>query len=230
MRIHPFFSYYGGKFKIAPKYPKPSGKKIIEPFAGAAGYSTRYHGRDILLNEINPIIYGIWDYLIHVKESEFLRLPIVQDIEEAGNICEEAKNLIGFWLNTASPSPRTKMSTWGKSKVCPGSHWGLEVRNRIAHQLKYIRHWKIRLGSYEDIPNEKATWFVDPPYQGEPGRLYTFHKIDYASLAEWCKERKGSVIVCEDISADWLPFRPFLNTKNQKKVKSKTEAIYYQRD
>jgi len=33
------FSYFGSKARIGNKYPKPIYDTIIEPFAGAAGYS-----------------------------------------------------------------------------------------------------------------------------------------------------------------------------------------------
>ena len=41
-RLRPFFCYYGGKWRAAPKYPPPEHDTIVEPFAGAAGYATRY--------------------------------------------------------------------------------------------------------------------------------------------------------------------------------------------
>jgi hypothetical protein len=31
--------------------------------------------------------------------------------------------------------------------------------------------------------------------------------IDYKNLAEWCKNRNGQIIVCENSKADWLPFQ-----------------------
>jgi len=41
MKLRPFWRYYGGKFRAAPRYPTPTHKTIVEPFAGAAGYSLR---------------------------------------------------------------------------------------------------------------------------------------------------------------------------------------------
>jgi 16S rRNA G966 N2-methylase RsmD len=81
------------------------------------------------------------------------------------------------------------------------------AKKRIANDLYKIRHWKIKQGDYRDIPNESATWFIDPPYQNG-GHKYTQGNgaIDFHRLAEWCKERQGQVIVCENTKADWLPF------------------------
>ena len=36
---NPLFCYFGSKYRAAPHYPKPLYPHIIEPFAGAAGYS-----------------------------------------------------------------------------------------------------------------------------------------------------------------------------------------------
>ena len=49
--IRPFWKFYGGKWRAAPRYPRPLYSTIVEPFAGAAGYSTRYYQRDIILVE-----------------------------------------------------------------------------------------------------------------------------------------------------------------------------------
>ena len=80
-------------------------------------------------------------------------------------------------------------------------------------KLPKIKHWNIICCDYFQIQNEKATWFIDPPYQKEGG-AYIHNKINYEYLAKWCKNRKGQVIVCENIEADWLPFKP-LNKKFQ---------------
>lgn len=45
-KLKPFFTYFGGKYRIAPRYPKPQYNTIIEPFAGSAGYSLRYPERE----------------------------------------------------------------------------------------------------------------------------------------------------------------------------------------
>jgi hypothetical protein len=88
--------------------------------------------------------------------------------------------------------------------------WGPEIRARIASQLEYIRHWIAIEGQYSDCPDLDATWFVDPPYR-RAGKYYVrpSGSIDFAHLAQWCKSRKGQVIVCENEGADWLPFVPF---------------------
>lgn len=75
VRLKPFFSFYGGKWRAAPRYPAPEHSTIIEPFAGSAGYSVRHHEQNVILYEIDPVIAGVWDYLIHAKESEIMSLP-----------------------------------------------------------------------------------------------------------------------------------------------------------
>ncbi len=208
-----FFTYYGGKYRIAPRYPKPKHDTIIEPFAGSAGYSIRYPHKKIKLLDINPRIIGTWQYLIKVKEREILALPeVFEDVREL-NICQEAKWLAGFWCNKGSAEPRNKPSTWMKSGVHPNSQWGAAIKHRIASQLKDIRHWEASLGSFQDIKNEKATWFIDPPYSAVAGRHYTYNEIDYENLAEWSRNRKGQKIVCEMQGANWLPFETFHTAK-----------------
>jgi site-specific DNA-adenine methylase len=214
MRLKPFFSYYGAKWRVAPKYPKPRHARIVEPFAGAAGYSICHASRDVQLWDANPIIVGVWDYLIRVRRCDFIRLPTYFENVDDLRCCQEAKWLIGFWLNAANANPCKTMSAWGRIKPNQVNFWGMRCRLRIATQLHAIRHWRIRQASYKSIRNAKATWFVDPPYQNSCGRAYKFNGIDFDDLGAWCRKRRGQVIACEQVGADWLPFKPFLKLQS----------------
>ena len=93
-------------------------------------------------------------------------------------------------------------------------YWSETIKRQIAGQVDHIRHWDIIEGNYEDAPNVKAHWHIDPPYDNAAGSHYPENDIDRKSLAEWCRERLGWVQVCENDGATWLPFKPFsiLNT------------------
>jgi site-specific DNA-adenine methylase len=82
--LRPFFSFYGGKWRAAPYYPTPQFNRVIEPFAGAAGYSTRHHERDVVLVEADPVIAGLWRWLIAAPSSEVLALPAVVSVVSSG--------------------------------------------------------------------------------------------------------------------------------------------------
>ena len=96
---------------------------------------------------------------------------------------------------------------------------------RIAESIHKIKHWKVIQGSFEDIPNQNATWYVDPPYQfgGEYYRESN-KKIDFEKLGKWCESRKGQVIVCENTKADWMDFKPMIQFTGS--VHTTTEAIW----
>ena len=79
-------------------------------------------------------------------------------------------------------------------------------------------------GSYEDIQNQPATWFIDPPYQ-KMGFYYKHKDIDYNHLSEWCLSRDGQIIVCENEGADWLPFEPLCNLYGQRR--QSRESVYF---
>lgn len=212
--LRPFFSFYGGKWRAAPRYPAPEHRLLIEPFAGSAGYATRHPDREVLLYDIDPVIVGVWSYLIRVSAAEVLRLPLAFESVDDLDIPQEARWLLGFWINKAVAQPRKTPSIWMRSggRGC----WGEGVRQRIASQLDAIRHWRVTQSSYEDVaPSRPATWFVDPPYH-DKGRYYTFHNIDFPRLAQWCRRLPGQVIACEQEGADWLPFRPLGNVKSSR--------------
>ena len=69
--LRPFFGYYGGKWRDTPRlYPPPEHNTIVEPFAGSAGYSLRFPRTPrVILYEKDPIVAGVWQYLIGVKPS-----------------------------------------------------------------------------------------------------------------------------------------------------------------
>jgi hypothetical protein len=229
--LSPFFGYYGGKWRSAPKhYPRPEYAALVEPFAGSAGYSLRYSDRKVILCEIDPILAGVWSYLIRVKPREILAIPDVGPGSSVDDlrICQEARWLVGFWLNRGAPSPRKTPSRWMREGIRPGSFWGQRVRDTIARQVDAIRHWKVFNCSYTDCPTSRtATWFVDPPYV-EAGKHYRFgsERIDYPELASWCRSRSGQVIVCENEGADWLPFWELGDVKTTRAKRRSREVVW----
>ncbi len=94
-----------------------------------------------------------------------------------------------------------------KSTLCP-FFWSETIKLRLANQVNRIRHWKIVEGSWEQSPDIKAHWHVDPPYQNPAGRVYRYNGVNCRELAKWCKRRRGFVQVCENDGASWLRFEP----------------------
>jgi hypothetical protein len=229
--LRPFFGFYGGKWRDALKhYPEPLHPTIVEPFAGSAGYSVRYPDRNVILGEKDPVIYGVWHYLINASANEILTIPDLEPGQSANDLAvsQEARWLVGFWLNRGASRPRTSPSAWMRSGVRPGSFWGERVKRTIASQVQRIRHWQVFHCSYEDLPfTGEATWFVDPPYQKQ-GRHYHHgaDALDFAALAGFCRERAGQVIVCEQDGADWLPFEPLADVKTTRRGARSAEVVW----
>ena len=200
-----FFPCSGSKRKLARCYPNPKHTIIVEPFAGSAGYSTVYFDRLVLLYDIDPVICGVWDYLIHVDNKEFMSLPLDLLTPLIG-LPIEARNYLGLWASQGrlGTGAKNTVGRWAKSNVCS---WGVQTRYKLGQQLDSIRHWSIEQLSFESVENHEATWFVDPPYHVS-GRNYRYSSIDYGQLSEWVQSRLGQVIVCQQYGATWLPFTP----------------------
>ena len=213
--MRPFFSYYGAKWRIVPLYPAPAYPRVVEPFAGSAAYATTWHASDVTLVDADPVICGVWDYLIRVSSDEVRSLPIIAPGESVADVAipQEARWLVGFWLNQGTTHPHLTPSKWARDDESGRAGWSPTTRERIARQVDGIRHWTVIHGSYQDAPDLEATYFVDPPYQGPPGRRYRYSDIDYGDLAAWCESRPGQVIACEQSGADWLPFRPLIRAQ-----------------
>lgn len=217
------FSYYGTKKRISKFYPKPLYDTIIEPFCGAAQYSLYGDNwkKDVILNDKYRVIYDVWNFLINKAEkSDILSLPNMSEGDKIDNynLSYEEKLLIGFCINSASSQPKktvAKYNSWNKTKI------------DIANNLYKIKHWKVFNKDYNELYNEKATWFIDPPYEfgGEwyNSKVNSKH-IDYDKLSEWCKAREGQVIVCENSKASWLDFKPLIEMNGQ--LHKTTEVIW----
>lgn len=228
--MRPFFPFYGSKWNIARHYPAPAHGRVIEPFAGAAGYATFYDAVNVDLFDADPIIAGVWDYLLTVKPSEIAALP---ELPNAGDcvddvvLPQEAKWLIGFWLNRGSAQPKKSRTAYSARTDRAQLNWGAGAKRRIIAQLPAISSWVIRHAPYSDAPDIEATWFIDPPY-GDKGKFYRVKFSDFAALGSWCGTRRGRVIACEGEGADWLPFRPLGSFKSS--LGRAKEVIHFRDD
>lgn len=214
----PFWRYFGGKWRLAPRYPRPHHDTIIEPFAGAAGYSLRYADRNVVLVERYEVVADLWDWLIGASPADVMRIPCVENVDELPSwVPSGARALVGFSMSSAVPSPRKSLSAGKRKMAAMGRRfegWNEAQRERVASNVDAVSHWKIIHGDWRDAPDVEATWFVDPPYQ-EMGKHYPHGSsaIDYDELGEWCRVREGQTIVCENAGANWLPFDPFVAAK-----------------
>ena len=237
------FYYYGGKRALAKYYPMPKHSLIIEPFAGSAQYSCLYgmkikeclfdiKPRQVMLFDKYDVIYDLWYWLINEASKEELlnNIPPIEKgfVFDHLDICKQHKNLLGFIFHLAATTPANKIS-----KMRLGSS-PVNLIRKIAHRLDLIRHWEVYNFDYRSIDNVVATWFIDPPYSSG-GYVYKHNKIDYDELSDWCRSRKGQVIVCEnENNTGWLPFNSLKrsqvsNTGGTRKIeyKQQMEVIWY---
>lgn len=225
------FSYYGSKNKIAKLYPAPMFETVIEPFAGAAWYSLHHKKGKVFLNEKYDVIANIWEWLIKNADAETILnnkdFYAGQDISNI-DLAKAHKDLIGFCINRGSIAPKSIVQKWScqvKAKPDWASTTAFSLE-RVAKLLPIVKDWEVKQGDYKDLPNIEATWFIDPPYK-YGGEHYVMNGINYDELAEWCKSRKGQVIVCENTSADWLDFEPLIEITGQRKKTTEAFKTFY---
>jgi hypothetical protein len=203
-----FFSYFGGKFMRSPHYPAPRHEIVVEPFAGAAGYSVRHQlGRKAVLLDTSPFVAGVWRYLIAASPADVMALPLMEHGQSVDDlaICQEARWLLGFWINQGSAVPKKTMG--GRASNRAFGTWGEKPRARLAAQVQLIKAWEFHESDYASAPDIEATWFIDPPYASHPGH-YPGDVPDFSALGSWCRNRQGQTMVCETAGATWLPFGP----------------------
>lgn len=235
----PLFKWFGSKWEASRHYPPPRYHKIIEPFAGGAGYSLRHYKRQVLLAESNTLVYRLWDWFINTATAELIReipinIPEGTDIRTMG-LTEGQALLLKHWQRTNNVGECWTVSAWGNG---PGQ-WSRSTRDRIAAEFYLIKHWKL-VSRYADetmLIKERqsvCTWFIDPPYQYNYN--YRLPVPSYRILAEQIQENcKGQVIVCEarcpktDAIPDWLPFTEFRSRITSRRGYSK-EVVYHREE
>ena len=218
--MRPLIHYYGSAWRKTRQrmYPAPRRSTVVEPFAGGAGYSLFHEPRKVILCDLDPVICGVWRYLLSVSPKELLALPNLDlntPLDTLKWPCQEAMWLAGFWAGVGSQYPAKPPSKWCReySQAQPGRFWTPTLKMRIARQLPGLQNWEIHECSFMDLPGKvlelDATWFIDPPYM-DKGKHYRCGSadIDFEHLGAWCKKRHGQVIVCEQEGATWLPFEP----------------------
>lgn len=219
------FSYYGSKSKIIDLYPAPKYGRIIEPFAGSARYALKYWDRDVLLVDKYEVIVRIWKWLQQCSPQDILKLPRLKEGERIRDFnfdCDEQKWLLGFLIAKGVESPRDKATA--RATTIRPNNINFQLR-RIAVDIAKIKHWEIIQGDYSIISNQKATWFIDPPYQfGGQAYAESGKNIDYVHLASWCQSRQGQVVVCENTKSNWLTFSALYTQKGS--LGFTTEAIW----
>lgn len=214
------FGYFGAKHGLARYYPPPKYEIVVEPFAGAAGYSCYWArqgkvGHAILVDS-DPAVVALWHRLQRMTVDELMQIPL----PGAGTMTSDPLIAYGGRQMLAVLHGRSCTVTTRMHKG-----WA-HARRRIAATLPYIRGWDIGCGDFSTAPDIDATWFIDPPYRkqiGTTGEMtaggYWYGKAavddaNYDSIAEWCCDRQGQTIVCEQAPADWLPFSPFRRQPN----------------
>lgn len=241
MKVYPFLSYYGSKWRASKRYPEPSRNLIVEPFAGGAGYACNYADRKVVLCERDPRLAMIWKYLIAASQDDILSLPLLDLDASAADLPKDmpegGRELIRSWLQGGSRNAKNTFSSMARAKLAKNpkdpSFWGQACRARIAAQVEHISHWEVLDGDYTSCPDVRASWFIDPPYDNAAGRVYRYHQLDYSALGQWCQGRTGQIIVCENQGATWLPFEDLFvtsNNWNSKKTKRSVEVMWHRAD
>jgi len=165
MRYTSLFSFYGSKSKLSHLYPPPNYPVIVEPFAGSAAYSVRYHDRQVILVKINPRVTAAWKFLLDPEAEQW-----VQQIPEHVQHGTIVDDLIPGAPNGLKEILRAEanMGTLGTSGVHKrvtkiGAYNWHRIKKKLLWFLPKIRHWKLIEGDYFNAPNIEATWFIDPP-------------------------------------------------------------------
>ncbi len=195
------FYYFGRKSRLADLYPAPRHELVIEPFAGSMAYTLYHQPTRAIGIELDDTVVEVWSKICGLTAQELLDYPE----PKRGDRTEDR------WCMMAGGSHGTakaKSYLWTERME-------RDLRKQKRMAARYVdyakQHIEYKSGKYQDAPDEEATWFIDPPYQNIK-RGYR-RDVDYKELADWCKKRRGLVIVCEQSGADWLPFKPLENIK-----------------
>ena len=224
-------------------YPPPTHDLIIEPFAGSAAYAWYWASRanhSVWINELDPRTHSIWDFLINDSEAlekvrRYVPEKVVAGMKCADIVPPEEHGLLELCRCEANQGTQGGKGVHDQITGMGAKCW--KIRRKMEEVIPVVSKWMLTQWDYQQVTNEdaygqtKATWFIDPPYANPAGKRYRQSGIDYATLAAYCQSRKGQVIVCENLGADWLPFEPFdhkrVSIRSRYQKADAQEVIYY---
>lgn len=228
------WNFFGSKWNLAKYYGPPRRDKVIEPFAGSACYSLYWNCRNVLLADISPEICAIWDYLINCSVQDIKDLPdVIKDADHLHSIPKPEQLLIRRWI-WCLPVITDKHVTMNRYLLHvdnPAKQltiWSKRCKLRIIGQKELIANWKVVNEPYWKLQNEDAHWFIDPPYNNKAGKSYEYNcdGINFKELGKWCLRRKGTMDVCENEGADWLPFVILKSNHTSYAGHKRVEVVY----
>jgi len=207
------FYFLGAKGRLGPYYPYPQHDLIVEPFAGAGGYSA-YHlawgrAQEALLVDADSRVIEMWERLLAMTPDQVLDLPGLRPGQRTNDPLHQTVMSSNSWGSIGRSGSASRV-TPRMVRMWPS------MQRRIARLLPYCKD-RVTLiqGDYRAAPDVEATWFVDPPYQiTSSGRVNSGYLMspDYNELASWASTRQGLVLACDQQGADWLPFRPLITS------------------
>ncbi len=242
MKIGPMFKWFGSKWQSAKRYPPPEHDRIIEPYAGGAGFSLNYCDRKVTIWDDDPLVTELWRWLITEATShDVLDIPVGLApgtvISEIGMSRGQAL-LLKHWQRTNNVGNCWTVSSWGH---LPGQ-WTHHTRARLAEEIYAIKHWRlVNLTAFQWKFQDPASWFVDPPYLYNYRYSKSLPAFDHLELARQVASirRESLVIVCEALDKktraipDYLPFeashRSVTSRRKSSQSHHSSEALYVRR-
>lgn len=235
--IGPLFKHFGSKWSASRRcdYETPLfGLPIVEPFAGAAGYSSIYSTFAVQLWDDDPNLLRLWPWLIQeAKEADIREIPINvlegTDIRTLG-LKPGQSLLLKHWQRTNNCGNCWSISPWGNK---PGQ-WTANTRARVAEEVHAVKHWQWKKPNW----TQSGTYFVDPPYLYNYRYRFAADSFDFADLARKVADIPADslVIACEATCPktgrvpDYLPFetshRQVTSRRKTNNHHHSTELVY----
>ena len=104
------FYYYGAKRVLAPHYPRPQFRTVVEPFAGSAQYAVRClmegSADRAILTDLDPRVVDMWSRLLAMTPAEVLALPPL----EVGTVTEDPLHMVTAASNSWGNCKRMTIS------------------------------------------------------------------------------------------------------------------------
>jgi len=210
--VKPPLKWAGGKrwqlSELLPYWRAHSSRRLVEPFCGGLAVATGLAPRKALLNDINPHVINLYQWL---KKGLSIEFGMENDEQHYYRSRERFNELLAtgkgstaeaaglfYYLNRTGYNGLCRFNSKGGFNVPFGTYKTINYRTEFPEYRQAFRGWMFTSMDFEQLELEPSDFvYADPPYDVQFTQYSKggFGWDEQERAAEWLAKHKGPVVL-----------------------------------